>query len=220
MRQALRSLVRMRASAVAAILTLTLGIGATTTLFSVVYAALLRPLPFPEPNRLVMLYVTRTTPRAGTVRGRWSFIEFTTLRSTASSFEDIAAYTAPTVAIGGNGEPEQIDAETTSSTYFRMLRVTPLLGRFFTPADDAIAGREPVALISERLWRRRFESRPEVVGQPILVNQIPLTIVGVLPEAFNGLSGRADVWFPLTMAPRLTYTEYLTTTQHFITVVA
>jgi len=219
-RFALRGLARMRGGAAVAILTLALGIAATTTMFAVVYAALLRPLPFDRPERLVMVYVTRATPKDGVVRLRWSRPVLEHLNR-ASSFEALASFSAATIALaGGDAAPEQIDGEIVSPAYFQTLRVAPAAGRWFLPDEDRAPGAHPVAILGDRLWRRRFGADPSLVGRTVRVNDVALTIVGIAPPAFAGLSGKADLWLPRTMAPRLTYSDYLVTPQHFISVVA
>src|SRR5262249_15218488 len=150
LRYAVRMLLRMRSVSVVAILTLGLGIGATTTMFGVMYAALLRPLPFDRPDELAMLYVTRTTPREGLQRARWSRTEIESLRTAASSFEALGSFTPVSVNLTG-GEPEQIDGEAASPGYFTVLRVSAARGRPFREEEDTTPGGHPVALISSRL---------------------------------------------------------------------
>ena len=226
LRYAVRALARMRGAAVVAVLTLTLGVGTTTTVFGVVYAALLRPPPFADPDRLVMLYITRTSARSGLQRVRWSLPEIARLGSRVTALDAVGSFTVPGLAIDTRQSstdapsPEQLDGEVVSPSYFNVLNVTPRSGRLFLPDEDTVAGAHPVALISERLWRRRFASDPAVLSRTISVNQVALAIVGVLPERFYGLSGKAEVWVPTTMAPRVQYADYLTTRQHFINVVA
>jgi predicted permease len=219
LRYAVRMLIRMRGAAVVAIATLALGIAATTTVFSIVYAALLRPLPFADPDRLVLLYVTRTTPRDGLQKMRWSQPEIAALGSKASSLEEVASFTSSRVNLTSNGEPEQIYGEVVTPGYLRILRLAPQIGRTFDADEDLEPGGHPVAVISARLWQRRFGSDPAIIGRSIGINRVSLTIVGVLPATFSGLSGRAELWIPTTMAPRLTYGDYLTTPQHFINLV-
>jgi putative ABC transport system permease protein len=214
-RFAFRMLLRMRGLAIVATLTLGIGIAATTTMFSVAYAVLLRPLPFERPNELAMLYVTLTTPRDGTRRVRWSFAESQKLPSAAGSFESLGTFTTATLNLTGTGDAEQLDGEVASPGYFQVLRVAAARGRTFGTDDE----RSAVALISDGLWRRRFGSDPAIVGRSIGLNDVPLTILGVLPERFAGLSGRAQVWLPPAMAAQLIYRGYLTTPQHFINVV-
>jgi putative ABC transport system permease protein len=220
LRYALRGLARMRGVAVVAIATLAVGIGATTTMFSLVYATLLRPMPFAEPDRLVILYNTRLTARDGLQRLRWSHPLVTALQQSAGSFEGIASFSGSSIAISGTGEPEQVDGEVVSHAYFNVLRMTPLAGRTFRTDEDTDAGGHPVAIVSERLWRRRFAAASSLLGSTIRVNDVPLTVVGILPAGFTGLSGKADIWITPSMAARLTYADYLTTPQHFISVVA
>lgn len=219
LRYAVRTLLRMRGVAIVAILTLALGIGATTTMFSVVYAMLLRPPPFADSDRLVILFNTSVTPREGLVRLRWSMANVLALRSSATSFETVASFTGALLSTSGRGDPEHIEGEVVSADYFRTLRVTPIAGRAFSAEEDTVAGAQPVAMISWRLWRRKFAADPASIGSAIVVNDVPLTIVGILPEGFTGLTGKAELWIPPPMAARLTYSEYLTTPQNFISVV-
>lgn len=220
-----RMLLRMRGAGVVAILTLTLGIGATTTIFSVVYAALLRPLPFADPDRLAVLYTTQTTARYGTQRLRWSHAEITALGSQLHALEGTAAFSGAGVALDSRRlptdtpDPEQVDGEIVSASYFQLLHIAPERGRVFAAGEDSAPGRHPVALISARLWRRRFASDANILDRSVQMNQVPLAIVGVMPDRFSGLTGKADFWIPIAMAPRLTYVDYLTTSQHFINLV-
>ena len=220
LRYAVRSLTRMRAVGVVAIATLALGIGSATTMFSAAYAALLRPLPFAEPDRLVLISTARTTPNEGRVLSRWSRPLIETLAQSVRSYESLASYTPTLVAIGGaGGDPEQIDGEVVSPEYFPLLRASTAAGRTFTPAEDG-PGESPVAIVSDRLWRRRYGADPSLLGGTIRINDVPLTVIGIMPPGFSGLSDKAELWIPRTMAPRLVYAEYLTTPQLFIVVVA
>ena len=209
----------MRGVAAVAILMLALGISATTTMFSVVYAALLRPLPFSEPDRLVIVYNMRVTARDGTQRLRWSWPHIVELQRTVTTIESVASLTGPSIGISGDGDAEQIDGEVVSSRYFEALRVAPTAGRTFSHEEDTLAGAQAVAIVSDRLWRRRYNADPALVGNTIRVNDVPLTVVGIMPRGFAGLSGKADLWMPPPMAARLSYNDYLTTPQHFISVV-
>jgi len=208
----------MRVAGAAAVATIALGIGATTTMFSVVHAAMFRPLPFHDPDRLAVLFLTQQTPRDGLTRQRWSWPNFVHLRQTLQSFESVASYTAVFVNIsGGVGDPEQIDGEVVSPEYWRVLDIGPLTGRAFTEED--FASRQAVIMIGAGLWRQRFSTDPSLVGRTVRINDVPLTVVGILPEGFAGMSGKARFWMLPTMAARLTYADYLTTPQNFISVV-
>ena len=220
LRYAIRGLLRMRAVAAIAVATLAIGIGATTTMFSVVYAAFLRPLPLEDPGRLVVLFNTQLSPREGFQRLRWSWPNIVRLQATATSFETIASFTPSLVSISGHGDPEQIDAEVVSSGYFRALRIAPAAGRLFGSGDDTVMDAEPIALISARLWKTRFSGDLAALHDTIRVNDVPLAVAGILPEGFSGLSGKAELWISPPMAARLTYAGYLTTPQNFISVLA
>jgi len=218
LRYAARMVMRMRGAAIAVTVTLGIGIAGTTTMFSAVYGALLRPLPFDRPGELVVLNVVRTTPRDGEQRVRWSFPETVRLAETLTSFQSLGTFTTAPVNLTDRGEPEQVDAEIASRGYFEALRVSAERGRVFDVRDER-AGAPPVALLGAGLWRRRYGADASIVGRTIAINEVPLTIVGVLPEGFAGLTGHADVWFSPAMAAKLTYAGYLTTPQHFISVI-
>jgi predicted permease len=219
LRYAVRMLARMRIAGAAAVTTIALGIGAATTMFSVVHAALLRPLPFRSPDRLAVLFLTERTPRNGLMRQRWSWPNFAKLRQTLHSFDSLAAHSPVSVNIaGGLGEPEQIDGEVVSPDYWRVLGVAPVAGRAFTEDDFSI--RQPMVMISAALWRQRFSTDPLLLGRTVRVNDVPLTVVGILPATFAGMSGKAKLWILPTTAAQLTYADYLTTPQNFISVVA
>jgi len=220
LRYAVRTLRRMRCVAVVAILTLALGIGATTTMFSVVYAVLLMPPPFAEPDRLVVLFNTSVTPREGLQRLRWSLPNITELERVATSFESVGSFTGPLLTVSGRGEPEYVDGETVSRGYFQALRVQPVGGRTFTVDESAAPGGSAVALIGTRLWKRALGGDPGALGATLIVNDEPLTIIGILPDGFTGLSGKAEIWIAPPMAARLYYAEYRTTPQNFISAVA
>jgi len=210
----------MRGAGALATLTLAIGIGGATARFSVVYGALLRPPPFADPDRLVVIFNTRLTSKDGLQRLRWSYPNVVELQKSARSFEAIATATPTSISVSEHGDPEQIEGEVVMPDYFGIMRVSPMIGRTFLPEDNAPASDHAVAVLSERIWRQRYEANPNVIGSTIRINDVPLTIVGVLPAPFAGLSGKATVWIPPAMAARLTYSEYMTTPQHFIMVVA
>ena len=152
-------------------------------------------------------------------RLRFSHSELAALEAQATSFEVAASFSRTSLAIE-LPEPEQIDGEVVSAHYFDLLRVAPLTGRQFTEEEDSQPGAHPLVIVSARMWRGRMASDPNVLSRTLPVNGVPLSIIGVMPDGFNGLSGRADLWIPTAMAPRLTYADYLTTPQHFLPAVA
>src|SRR4051812_2027015 len=144
LRHSIRSLRGMGAVAAVVIASLSLGIAATTTMFSAAYAALFRPPPFARPDRLVLLFTTHTTPREGLALTRWSRPLIDTLTASVTSYESIATYTPSLGSLsGGVGEPEQIDAEIVSPEYFATLRAAPALGRTFNADEDGAPGDAP-----------------------------------------------------------------------------
>ena len=222
LRQAVRTLARMPGTTLLSVVTLGLGIAAATTTFSAVYAAIFRPIPFQDPDRLLYLQTTRQTASAGTVLLRWSLAKADALREQARSFAAISTYTRSYVGIAAAraeaGNAEQIDCEVVGAGYFDVLQVRPAIGRVFTPEEEAPG--HAVVVLGDAIWKRQFGGDPAALGRTLLVNGVPLTVVGVMPPGFDGISGYAAFWWPRGMAPQLTYREYLTTPQHFLNLVA
>jgi predicted permease len=180
--------------AVVAVLTLALGIGANTAIFSVINAVLLRPLPFSQPDRLV--HIWQTHPALGPTQT--TYLDYSDWRKAARSFQGIAAYTFQAtnqVQLLGEGEPEQIQATMVSHDLLSIIGVKMLQGRGFTADDEEKAQR--VVLISERLWRRRFSADPGVIGRAIRLGPIANTVIGVVPDR-EAFPSWADVWMPLS----------------------
>ncbi len=215
----LRSLMCSPALSLGVVATLALGVGALTVTFGIVNAALFRPPPFHDATRLAMLYLVRNPVGEPQRRERWSFPRIQMLRESQRSFEHIANYYNPSLTLSGPAEAELVRGEMVSASYFPLLHVRPMHGRAFVDAEDDVAKPTPIALISHSLWRRRWASDSSLIGQAIRVNGFMLTVVGVLPERFHGLSGSADIWIPSTMAPQLIYADYVRTNQNFISVV-
>jgi putative ABC transport system permease protein len=202
------------------VLTLALGIGTTTSMFSIVHASLIRALPFPDPDRLVMLYLTRSSADEPPRRSRWSYPEFELLRQSASGFANVAAYSVSEFNLAGDAEPEHMEGEVVSAVFFDVLGVSAAVGRTFAADEDVTPGSHPVAVLGHALWRRRFGGDSTVVGRTVRINRVPMTVVGVMPQGFRGLSGRADLWIPQAMGPLSSYPGQLTDHQHFHNVVA
>jgi putative ABC transport system permease protein len=214
-----RSLLRSPALSIGVIATLALGVGALTVTFAVVDAALFRQPPFQDAGRITMLYLVRNPIGEPARKERWSFPRFQLLRESQRSFERVASYSNPTLTLSGEDDAELVHGEMVSPGSFPLLRARAVRGRVLAFADDDVANPSPVVVLSHALWSRRFASDPGMVGRAVRINGLMLTVVGVLPEGFHGLSGSADIWTPTTMAPRLTYADYVRTNQNFISVV-
>lgn len=204
LRYALRVLGRSPGFAATVILTLALGIGANSALFSVIHNVLLKPLPYPDSERLVQVQSTvMTSGKPTEILTVWSYPRFEFLREHGRVFSQIAACGDTTLTLTQSGEPERVEAELVSAGYFPLLGLRPQLGRVFEEQEDRTPGSQPVAVISDGLWRRRFGAQADIVGKTVCLNETYLTVVGVLPAWFKGQLGLADVWAPITMAPIL-----------------
>lgn len=192
LRIAARSLWRQPAFLAAAVLTLAIGIGANAAVFSVVHAVLLRPLPFPDADRLVAV-ATREV-RFG--RAESSPSDFADWHDGASSFEALSAFSAESYAIAGETPAEQARGATVTGEFFAALGVPLLMGRGLG-ADDARAGAAPVAVVGEALWARRFARRPDILGHEVTVDGVRRAIVGVMPPGVS-YPLDAEVWIPLS----------------------
>lgn len=184
LRYAVRMLLKKPAFTLVAIVTLALGIGANTAIFSIVNSVLLRPLPFQDSERLMR--IGQQFPKVLAAAGEPKFLFW---REHNQSFESMAAYAGFGAGgnLAGSGEPEYVDGLRVSADFFRVLGVNPAIGRSFTLDDDQ-AGAAPVAILSDSLWRRRFAADDRVVGQSVLLNGKSLMVVGVMPRDFTFFS--------------------------------
>jgi predicted permease len=193
-RFAVRTLLRTPAFTLIALVTFALGIGANTAIFSVVNAVLIRPLPYPNADRLVRLseqMVDQTGP------GAVSYMNFLDWKKMNTSFEGMGAFFNSFVTINGDGEPERVREGVVSADIFPMLGAKPIVGRYFT-ADEEIRGKQRVVILSEHLWRRRYGADRAIVGRTIPFEGTPYTVVGVMPAGFNFPPGPrvVDLWVP------------------------
>jgi putative ABC transport system permease protein len=204
LRFALRQLRRAPVYTIAAVACLALGIGANTAIFTVINAVLVRPLPYPEPERLVMVWSSSESRHRE--RNTVSPADFQDWRAQNDVFERMAGLYDTRMNLAGGGEPVEVPVEYATADLFPLLGLTPSLGRTFTADEDAPGGA-PVALLSHGLWQRRFGGRPDVVGGSISLDGRPFTVIGVMrPGA--GLVGRQsepDLWIPFAIDPALDY---------------
>jgi putative ABC transport system permease protein len=191
LRYAVRTLMERPGFAVVAALTIALGVGGTTAMFAVVDAVLLRPLPYSEPDRLVMLW-TRTP---GGPQAAASWPELVDWREQNHSFADMAAWRGQSVNLTGGAEPERVVGAFVSDRFFPLLGARPALGRPFTPEETDPATARPVAVLGHGLWQRRFGSDPGILGRSLVLNGQSHTVVGVLGPEFDGGDAPASGWF-------------------------
>ncbi len=196
LRFSLRMLAKNPGFAIVAVLTLALGIGANTALFSVVNGVLLNPLPYWESDRLVTLYWH--TPQFE--RSSISYPNFLDWSRENHSFSEMAAYRGDNFNLTGTGEPERVSAEMVSASFFSLLGIKPVIGRTFRAEEDQL-GAGPVVLISAGLWKRRFGSSQDLVGKAITLNGTAYTVIGVLPANFhyeaNNFDPHIDIFVPI-----------------------
>ena len=194
-RYAARVFAKAPAFAAVALLTLAVAIGANTAIFSVANALLLRPLPFPEADRLVILAGDQKS--AGTRRGPLSWPRFTLVHERSRSFTGVAAFCDEDFNLSGRGDPEQIAAARVSWNYFDVLGIHPVLGRSFRPEEDQPGGA-PVILVSDGFWRRRFSADPAIVGRTLTLDSRDYTVIGVLPPnfRFDLLGPKVEIFAP------------------------
>ncbi len=191
---ALRMLRRSPGVTIAAVLTLALGIGANTAIFSVVDGVLLRPLPYPESSQLVAVY--RGTTHLGFFKGPWSHPDFKDFLAQNQSFENVGVWAGGDSNLSGNGSPERVLIRLASPTLLPTLRVAPIVGRNFLP-NEAFKGNDHVVMLDYKLAQRRFGSPNDALGKTVRLDGVDYQVIGVLPRGFF-LERPADVWMPMS----------------------
>jgi predicted permease len=193
---ALRVLGRSPGFAAVAVLTLALGIGANTAIFSALDAVLLRPLPYPEPDRLVQVYELLENGTRNNVAGG-VFLDW---KTHATQFDSLVILTPVTLNLRTSGTPERVRGVAASHELLRVLRVGPLLGRGFIEEDDRPGGRNDVVILTEELWRSRFGGDAAILGADIVLDDVPRRVVGILPRG-AWLFQKAEFFIPLVLTP-------------------
>jgi putative ABC transport system permease protein len=211
-RYAMRSLLRRPGFTAIAIITLALGIGANTAIFSVVHGVLIQPLPYPEPDRLVALRQSNLTTTPAQPDAQVSPGNFLEWQRQSTSFSDLAAYRTVSYNLTGDGNPERLLAGRVSVGLFKLLGAQPLAGRDFVAEEDQ-PGREKVVIISEGLWLRRFGGSPDAVGKSLKLDGEDYAIVGVMPAGFRLPDQRErELWTPIAFKDNertLHYARYI-----------
>jgi putative ABC transport system permease protein len=202
----LRMLVKRPGVTIVAALSLALGIGANTVIFSLINTTLLRPLPFEDPNSLLVIWTVPAQDK--NARNGVNFSAYTTFREKSQSFEAMGALTQISKNLGADANgasAERITGWRFAPSVFQVLRVKPALGRFYTEDEDQIDNAAPVIVITHRLWKRHFNGDPRVIGKTLMLDQQPITVIGVLPENFSFFGDDVDFITPLgTARPQVT----------------
>ena len=198
LRYSIRSLARTPGFALLAILTLALGIGANSAIFSVINGVILKPLGYPQPGQLVM--ITSQFPGLGFDKFWVSPPEYFELRERAKSFNEIGAYRATAVNLSEGDTPERVNAVNATWTLFKTLGVTAYRGRVFNEQED-LPNSEPVAVLSYELWQRAFAADPSIVGKQIDLEGRKTLVLGIMPRGFDIHDSAAEVWLPMGLDP-------------------
>lgn len=200
-RYSVRILLKRPGFALVAVITLALGIGANTAIFSVVNAVLLRPLPFKSPDRLMTVWETNL--KQGQVHGAVGGANYTDWKNQNQAFETLAAYFNWNYNLTGGDEPQRLRAVLVSGECFQTLGVEAEAGRALTTEDDQ-DGKDDVIVLSHTLWRNRFGASPDIIGQPVVLNGRGHTVVGVMPRGFTFPDEKTDIWRPMAMSAQQT----------------
>ncbi|HEX5732485.1 MAG TPA: ABC transporter permease [Blastocatellia bacterium] len=198
LRYGVRLLLKRPGFTAVAVLTLALGIGVNTAIFSLVNAVLLQPLPYPEPDRLTTFYVS--SRGAGLRQMEWTEGQFAWLRERNHAFESLAAYDNWGFNLIDGGEPERLNGAIVTHDFFRVLGQQPLYGRAFLPEEDR-PGNNNVLILSHHLWQRRFGGDPDILNKPLILDNTPTVVVGIMPPGFN-FPENADLWVPVGLSPQ------------------
>jgi hypothetical protein len=195
-RYALRQLGKKPGLTAVAVITLALGIGANTAMFSVIRAVLLRPLAMQEPSRVIYLQEQWRDIFPGLSVGNFSDVQ-----QQSTSFASLCASNNASFNLATRETPERVEGEIATANYFGTFGIQPLAGRFFTTDEDK-PGHSQVVVISERLWRARFHAEPMIIGQALRINGLLYTVIGVMPKRFDPLLENSDLWVPAAYTPQ------------------
>ncbi len=215
LRYAVRTLLRAPAFTTTAALTLALGIGANTVMFSVVDAVLLRPLPLADPDRLMLIATLNTHGNVGQIRT--SALDFADWRSQSTSFDGMAAHGGTGFTFTGSGEPEMVIGQLVTADFFKVLGVNPVAGRTLSP-ETFTPGHDRAMVISHSFWQRRFAGDRTAIGRTVTANGNPYTIVGVMPPGFEYPSKRYQLWTPLPV-PAIGDSPSIDRSAHYLQVI-
>ena len=205
----IRSLLKHPGFTVVAVLTLALGIGANTAIFSVTDKLLLRSLAVKDPKQLALINSISVSPHF--VSNAFSYPNFNDYRAQNQVFSGLLAFSTAQLELKTNARVERVASEYVSGNYFDVLGLTAARGRTFSPDEDKTPGTQPVAVVSDSFWRKRFGAERNPIGQTITVNDVPLTVIGVMPPSFNGmiLEEPTEIWVSVLMHPQLAQSKFI-----------
>jgi len=208
-RYALRGFMRQPGFTAVVVITLALGIGVNTAIFSVTDKLLIRSLPVKNPDRLVLLNSVSVSPYF--VSNAFSYPVFSEYRDQNQVFSGLVAFSRTRLELRANGQVERVPAEYVSGNYFDVLGVTAARGRMFLPQEDKTPGTQPVIVISDRFRRTHFALDRDPIGQTITLNNVPLAVIGIAPPQYTGiaLEQPTDVWVPVLMHPQLEQSKFI-----------
>src|SRR5689334_8534356 len=201
---ALRTLAKSPGYAIVTVLTLALGIGANTAIFSVVNGVMLKPLPYPEAERLV--FITSQFPALGFDKFWLSLPEALEFRERTQSFDRVGAYRQGSVNLGTEQRPRRVNSAIVTPDLLDVLAVQPSRGRLFTTNDYA-PGAEDVAIVSHDTWMTDFAGADSLLGRVVKIDGVPTRIVGIMPRGYDVHDGHIEVWLPLTIDPKQLSTQ-------------
>ncbi len=192
-----------------AVATLAIGIGANTAIFSVTDKLLIRSLPVKDPQRLVLITSVSINPRF--VSNAFSYPEFSGYRAQNEVFSGLLAFATTELELNLNNQSERVASEYVSGNYFDVLGVKAARGRTFTEEEERAPGTQPVVVVSDAFWRKRLAADPNLIGQSIILNGFPLTVIGVAAREFNGmiLEEPTEIWVPALMHPQLAQSKFI-----------
>ncbi|HSO75180.1 MAG TPA: ABC transporter permease, partial [Blastocatellia bacterium] len=199
LRYAFRMLLKKPSFTAIVVLALAIGIGANTAIFSVVNAILLRPLPYKDFERISMIWMNN--PKLGVAQDWHSYPNYMDYKEQNQVFEDMAAFNDRSFNLTGAGDPVRTVGVWTTASMFSVMGVEPALGRAFTEKEEE-PGKDLVVVLSNRLWQRSFGGDPGIIGQPISLNGVNRTVVGVMPASFAFPEKRTELWIPVALSPQ------------------
>ena len=206
LKYAFRLMITRPGFTIAAVLSLALGIGANTTIFTLAKAAFLQTVPVKDPATLMMVYSTQNNPRGPEFQFlQLSHLNALDLREKNDVFSGLAIFDPTGLTMGVAGKESQVFAELVNWDFFNLIGVEPALGRNFSPEEDSRSGAGPVAILNYAFWNKQFGGDRKILGQTIKLNQQDITVVGVAPREFHDAGGlfNPDLWVPLSMGDQL-----------------